>query len=169
MKPTDFITQYATPIQNVCKGSGLFPSVAIAQMALETGWGDSIKTAANNCYGLKAYSSWNGKVISNSTFEIVKGQKIRIQGNNKIYNSVQDALTDGCHKESLFRVYANIEESIADRNNLLLKSARYANVRKAADPENQINEIIKAGYATGNNYVSIIMSIIKKNGLTKYD
>lgn len=39
MKPADFFTTYAKAAQDTCRGTGLLASVALAQAAIESGWG----------------------------------------------------------------------------------------------------------------------------------
>ena len=74
----------------------VLPSVCIAQAALETGWGTSgLMTKANAFFGIKAGSSWKGKVYSSKTNECYDG---------KTYTQITAA----------FRAYDSLEESVAD-------------------------------------------------------
>ena len=129
---------------------GLFPSVLIAQAALESGWGQSeLATKYNNLFGVKKGSSWTGRTVNLPTREVINGVSQTVRAD--------------------FRVYPSWQDSIADRNRLLLTLNRYANVRSAKTPEAQVQALKAAGYATGENYVSSLMNTINANGLTRYD
>lgn len=123
---------------------GLFPSVLLAQAAVESGWGLSELTAKyNNLFGVTKGSSWTGKTVQYPDKQ-----------NGRMYT---------------YRVYSNWQESILDRNKLLLTADRYKAVREAATPQAQVEALKAAGYAEGANYVSALMSTINANNLTRYD
>jgi len=128
---------------------GFFPSVLIAQAAIESNWGQSALAAKyNNYFGIKAGSTWTGKTVNMATQEVFNGQNAVIKSD--------------------FRVYGSLMESIRDRNRLL-SAGRYAGVRTAATPQAQAEAIKNAGYATALNYVSAIMTTIKANNLEQFD
>ena len=128
---------------------GFFPSVLIAQAALESNWGQSALSAKyNNYFGIKAGSTWTGKTVNMQTGEVLNGQNVTISSN--------------------FRVYDSLIDSIRDRNKLL-STARYAAVRQAPTPQAQVEAIKNAGYATALSYVSSVMNVINSNGLVKFD
>lgn len=140
---------------NAIKGldlKGLFPSVLIAQAALESGWGKSeLASKHNNYFGIKKHN-WKGKTVKYWTTEYDKnGNKYRV-------------LAD-------FRAYDTLAEGIADRNKFLRENKRYAlnGVFDAKTPEEQVQALKNAGYATGVKYVSSIMNTINANDLTKFD
>lgn len=127
----------------------LYNSVIIAQSVLETGWGQSkIMMKANALFGIKAGSSWKGKVYSSYT--------------NEVYGGVTET------EYATFRAYDNIEDSIEDYYKLIKN-----NYKKALNCDSQrecIESIKKGGYATDPDYVSKIMSIINANDfIEKYD
>lgn len=129
----------------------VLPSVCIAQAALETGWGtSSLMTKANAYFGIKATSSWSGKVYSSKTQECYDGVN---------YTTITDT----------FRAYDNIEASVSDYFDLITKNTRYAGAVNNADAESTITAIRNGGYATSPTYVSNIMSIINTYNLTQYD
>ena len=144
----DFINR----IWNEIKGEemdGFFPSVLIAQAALESNWGKSqLASKYNNYFGIKAASNWTGKTVNLKTGEVFGGQNVTINSD--------------------FRVYDSLIESVRDRNRFL-STTRYATVRHAATPYEQVQAIKNSGYATALNYVSALMSIITANHLTKFD
>jgi lysozyme len=143
---------FISRVWNEIKGeemTGFFPSVLIAQAALESNWGQSALAAKyNNYFGIQAGSSWTGKTVSLSTNEVLNGKNTSVVGNFRVYNSLTD--------------------SIKDRNKLL-STARYATVRQATTPQTQAEAIKNSGYATALNYVSSIMNTINANNLTNFD
>ena len=169
MNKSEFLNKFATIIVKTTTGTPLFPSVAIAQCILESGWGRYCMGAANNFFGIKAFPTWKGKVISTTTTEVLKSGTVRFKGTGKIYNTYNEAITDGAKKQTLFRCYSSFVESIQDHTDLIVKSPRYAAALIVKTPEAQITEIKKAGYATATNYVKTIMQIINDNSLTNYD
>lgn len=148
----NFIQEISDIIINSCRNTGLFPSVTMAQLCLETGYGKHT-AGGNNYFGIKATGKttpfWNGESTKKDTIEVINGKEIKIK--------------DG------FRKYDSIEQSIRDRNHLLIVNKRYVNAIKARSPEQQIEEIKKAGYATDPSYIGKILSIIKKYDLKKLD
>lgn len=169
LAPAVFIPTYSEQIKAACAGTGLFPSVKMAQFILETGWGKSIDTAGNNCFGIKAGKSWPGKVISNTTREVIDGKSIVYKGTEKIYQNRDEAIKAGALPVTLFRAYDNQAESIKDHSKLLLTSDTYKLARNAATPEEQAKLLQKAGYATAPNYATVLISLIRKYDLAQLD
>lgn len=133
-------------------GTGLFPSVLIAQAALESGWGQSeLSKVANNLFGVKAGNAWKGRSVVMPTREVVKGESKMVNGR--------------------FRAYDDAKDSIADRNQFLKENPRYskAGVFSAKTPEEQAIALQAAGYATDPGYAKSIISLINKHGLKRFD
>lgn len=136
---------------------GLFPSVIIAQAALESAWGKSLLSAQyNNHFGMKKgtlgtdYGGWSGgQTVTLKTGEVINGQSCTVNGE--------------------FRVYPSLAASVADHNGLFYKLSRYSAVCKATSPKAQIQAIKDGGYATSINYVEKVMSVINSNNLTRFD
>lgn len=129
---------------------GLFPSVIIAQAALESNWGKSTLAAKyNNLFGVKVGSSWKGKSVNMNTREVLSGKDVVVSSN--------------------FRVYPSVQDSILDRNRLITGLSRYGAALSAATPEDQIRAIQAGGYATSPNYADTIISIINQNSLKDWD
>jgi flagellar protein FlgJ len=150
MIPEEFIRKYGFTILLSTEYTPLFPSVAIAQAALETGWGKSTIDEANNMFGIKATGStnewWHGDKVEATTTET--GQGI-----------VQQS----------FRAYNSLGDSIKDHTNLLLTLPRYDIVRNAKTPEEQAKALYTAGYAKDPNYGSKLIKIINDYDLKDYD
>ena len=144
MTPQAFITQIAPAAQSLYRKSGIFASVTIAQAAQETGWGKFIPTDKDT-----------GKVSYNLFGVKGKGPAGHVNCPTwEVYNGIKKSKPDN------FRAYHNYEESIADHQVLLL-TARYAPVRKAATPEEAAEQLYRCGYATDPEYPAALKSIIK--------
>lgn len=147
-----FISKYAPTVKFASVGTGLFPSVFLAQAILESGDGNSTLAAKyNNFFGVKADKSWGGKVVELPTKEYLNGQWVTV-------------------KEP-FRVYSDPIDSFRDRVNFLKVNKRYTThgVFNALTPEGQANSLQAAGYATDPNYAKLLINIINQNNLKKYD
>ncbi|MBQ8959494.1 MAG: glucosaminidase domain-containing protein [Bacteroidales bacterium] len=144
-----FIARVLFAIAEIDDMGGFFPSVLIAQAAIESNWGrSSLSAKYNNFFGIKAGKSWKGKTVNMKTGEVFNGKNVTISSN--------------------FRVYDSLADSIRDRN-LLLRMPRYKAVEPATTPLAQAEAIRAAGYCTATNYVQSIMATIAANNLTQYD
>ena len=153
MNKNEFIPTIAPLVvaENKKRGNPLFSSVVIAQAICESGWGQSkIMMKANAIFGIKATSSWKGKVYNANTQEC--------------YDGVSYTNITGC-----FRAYNSLAESISDYFDLITKLERYKKATVAETPLECITAIKNGGYATSPTYINTIMSIINSNNLTKYD
>lgn len=153
MQPSAFLQKYGELFSIACMGENIFPSVKLAQAALESGWGNHI--IGNNMFGIKASGAtspyWSGNFVSAGTSEYTNG-----------------AYTPTTSK---FRRYATITDSIKDHTYFLKQNKRYekAGVFSATTPEEQARALQKAGYATDPSYATKLISIINTYNLKKYD
>lgn len=168
MTKADFVNRFFPAAIAATKGTGLFPETFVAQAALETNWGKSRHSApdVNNFSGMKPGSSWAGKVISSGTWEIQNGQRFDYDGTGIIYPSRAIALAKGAHPQTLFRVFPSEVAGIKGWIDFLKSYDRYDAVFTANTPVKQFDELKKAGYATGTNYVTTLTSIY--NGLIPF-
>lgn len=153
MTKSEFIPTIAPLVvaENNKRGKPLYPSVVIAQAICESGWGQSkIMMKANAIFGIKATSSWKGKVYNANTQECYDGST---------YTNIT----------ACFRAYNSLAESISDYFDLITKAERYRKACVSNSPLECITAIKNGGYATSPTYINTIMSIININNLTKYD
>ena len=146
-KKTDFINKHKEAVIEATYDTGIFPSVKMAQMIIESGWGESANARlANNYFGIKKGVGWTGETLSLKT--------------------PKDA-----SKVNVFRKYATPYDSIVDHSSFLIKNKRYENagVFKAKTTEEQIKAIADAGYAEAGDYVPKLNSIINSNNLKQLD
>lgn len=155
-----FISTLGSYAQQVAKerinaGKGfVLPSVCIGQAAIETGYGtSSLMTKANAYFGIKAGSSWDGKVYSSYTGEVYGGVSVTTY--------------------ATFRAYDSLLDSVRDYYELICESSRYSEgvsyANSVLTPRETITAIWSGGYATDPQYVSKVMGIIESRGLTSYD
>lgn len=151
-EPVDYRDEYinmAKPIAiKVAKKYDLFPSVVLAQSALESSWGTSgLSSDYNNYFGIKSNSSSNSKDLMTSEF--VKGKEIKIN--------------------QPFREYTSINESFEHYGLLIGTAPRYEAVRDAKDYKEAAYAIKKCGYATDPKYAEKIIIIIESHDLNELD
>jgi len=152
MTPDQFFQKYADFAIDASVGKNIFPSVFLAQAALESGWGESsLAKKYNNFFGIKANKSWTGKKVVLNTREEVNGQSDYIN--------------------AAFRVYDSPRDSFFDRTNFLIENQRYAKagVFDSMTPEEQAQKLKAAGYATASNYAQSIINLIYKYNLKSFD
>lgn len=147
-----FIKKYANDVINATKGTGIFPSVKMAQFIIESsnskgqsGQGITM-VKANNGFGIKADKSW-------------KGIKM-------VFNTPKDG-----KPVSVFRVYSTPYDSIVDHTKFLQSMPRYtkAGVFTAKSPEAQVDAIAKAGYSESPTYATAIKKMISAYNLKALD
>ena len=132
--------------------NGIFASVTLAQSIIESGWGKSgLTQKANNMFGIKCSSNWDGECINMQTGEYGSSGYYTINSN--------------------FRKYSSIEDSVNDHSLFLKENPRYPNagVFDATTFAEQIRAIHSAGYATDPNYSSSIINTIEMYDLDKWD
>lgn len=135
-----FVEKYAQDTLNVSKKAGVPYDALLAQMAVESGNGNSTLTSKYfNFGGIKALPGQ--KSVSLPTTEVVNG------------------VTK--HVTARFRVFASAAEGIANQAAFFTDNPRYAAALKfPQDPERFIKEIAAAGYATDPNYATTLIGVL---------
>ena len=153
MTVQEFINTYSAPIIEACKGTSLFPSVKLAQAALETGWGKSVIGEANNMFGIKANGAytpyWKGAYVNKDTQEFEDGSYVT--------------------KSQAFRKYNSLADSIKDHTYFLQQNPRYNSVFLAKTTEEQTAALQTSGYATDPAYANKLNNLIYSHDLTELD
>jgi len=151
MKPADFIEEYGNEVIRATRGTSLYPSVKLAQMAIESGWGRSMP--GNNAFGIKARGDytpfWKGDSTSDNTREEVNGQSIYINEPFRAYNSVAD--------------------SVRDHTVFLARYGRYRPVFAATSAQDQALALGRSGYATASGYGQSLIDLMDKYDLYQLD
>lgn len=119
-------------------------SITLAQGLLESGNGNSpLAVNANNHFGIKCHLGWTGDT----------------------YHQDDDA------KDECFRKYNNPEESFDDHSLFLTSRSRYDFLFEYKVTEYKLwaKGLKKAGYATNPKYAHLLINLIERYGLDKYD
>lgn len=165
LRVRNFLNEHKARVQRVAKSYNLYPSVMLAQAALESGWGSSsLSTQYNNYFGIKS-TGYSGGSVDMPTWEWI----------------VDPSHPDGGYAVTIvggFRSYESSEESFRDYAQFLEGNPRrYAGGFRdiAATPFEAIENIHSGkhhgvgGYATDPDYASKISSIIRTYQLEQLD
>lgn len=146
--PEDFVEKMMPYAVKAVEGIAMNPLVLVAQAALETGWGKHVPKN-NNYYGIKAGSSWNGPTQDLDSPEFEGGKMVS--------------------RNSRFRAYPSVLESMKDYVSLITGNERYAKAaNKSFDPDRYFDEIQKAGYATDPYYSAKLKNISRQIAFMAY-
>lgn len=140
----DYIERYKDIAIGEMKSFGIPASITLAQGILESGNGLSeLAQKSNNHFGIKCHLEWKGK---------------------KTYH-------DDDKKGECFRVYDSPEESFIDHSKFLAERSRYSFLfeYKPTDYRSWAKGLKKAGYATNKKYPQLLIDLIERYDLHKYD
>ena len=146
-KSSEYVDKYAEAAMEQMRRYGIPASVTLAQGILESGSGQSeLSRKGNNHFGIKASSSW-----------------LESGGRYLVYSDDRP--------NEKFCQYASVADSYEHHSLFLKGNSRYSSLF-ALSPDDYVgwtNGLQKAGYATSKSYASSLQSVIKSNGLDKYD
>lgn len=141
---SEYIEKYKEDAIKEMHHSGVPASITLAQGILESGDGNSpLALYANNHFGIKCHSTWNGETF----------------------------IMDDDEKNECFRKYPTAYESFKDHSEFLTSRSRYAALfeLKITDYEGWAKGLKAAGYATNPKYADLLIALIEKHELNKYD
>lgn len=144
-----FINRIARHAQRIGKTYDLYPSVIIAQAALESNWGSSGLSLAphHNLFGVKGQYAGHG--VLKSTTEFINEQPLQVQ--------------------DVFRSYADDSQSLQDYAETL-QQPLYKHVhRSLAKDYREATRALVGCYATDPDYDKKLNQIIDSYQLTRYD
>jgi len=146
-----FIETAASAAQASQAETGVPASVTIAQAILESDWGRSTVSGANNYFGIKATSGPGpAGVVWAETQEFIGGAWQTIQ--------------------APFRAYHSMAESFLDHGRFLAENQRYARAFDFKDDARMFAQIIQqAGYATDPSYAQKLIGLMDKYDLYRFD
>jgi len=124
--------------------SGVPASITLAQGVLESDSGNSrLAREGNNFFGIKVGPiwQWTGDYI----------------------------LANDDKPNEKFRKYKTPYDSFIDHADFLMVNPRYDSLFDNTDYVQWANGLQKAGYATDKSYANLLIGIIEKDGLNKYD
>ena len=138
-----YIDRYKSIAISEMNQYGIPASIKLAQALLESGNGNSyLATNANNHFGIKCGGVWRGRSITRPD--------------------------DG--PNDCFRVYNNPDDSFRDHSQFLLRK-RYEALfaLKKDDYKGWAHGLKKAGYATNPRYAYLLIDLIERYDLHRYD
>lgn len=138
-----YIEQYKDIAIAEMERYGIPASIKLAQALLESGNGNStLAREANNHFGIKCTPEWQG---------------------GKTYH-------DDDRRNDCFRVYSRVEDSFHDHSQFLLRK-RYAALFELDqdDYKGWARGLKAAGYATNPRYADLLISLIERYELYRYD
>ena len=145
-KKEQFIEKYKDAAIQAQIKYGIPASVILAQMALESRWGQSqLAEKENNFFGMKASNQW-----------VSSGKPVAYYSDDR--------------PNEAFKKYSSAQESINDYVRLIM-SDHYKRCHGFAsdDYRNWISGISAAGYATAKSYRENIIRTIQSNDLDRFD
>ena len=140
--------------------TGVLPSITAGQAYYEGGGaGYPISVIAQNHFGIKMHSGWEGKVFDH--------------GEDVVYNSYADLVNikgkEYAQKASLWRAYDTLEESVADHSAFLHTYERYEIVLAAKDYKEAAEALMTSGYCSESTYPSTLIKFIETYGFDQLD
>ncbi|MHC8518580.1 glycoside hydrolase family 73 protein [Weissella confusa] len=152
---TDFINKLTPSVKQATAKYNLYPSLQMAQAALESGWGQSkLSIDANNYFGIKG--TYNGQYVIMNTAEY--------DDNGNLY-----------YTDAQFRKYPSPTESMCDnadklRNGVTWNSQIYSGTwRENAANGREAAKGLYPSYATDPKYVTKLQSLIDDYDLQSLD
>ena len=119
-------------------------SITLAQGILESGNGESrLAIEGNNHFGIKCHDNWNGETI----------------------------IADDDEKGECFRKYDKAADSYRYHSLFLAERERYASLFSLSSTNYKAwaKGLKKAGYATNSKYPTLLIDLIKKYNLSRFD
>ncbi len=146
----NYISQYKQIAVLEMQRTGIPASIKMAQALLESGAGQStLARKANNHFGIKCGSSWDGETFYREDDDYHKGKLIK----------------------SCFRKFDSVHDSYMAHSDFLTKQNRYAFLfdYSTQDYKSWAKGLRKAGYATDKAYSNKLIQIIEKYELYTLD
>ena len=127
----------------------VWPSVTLAQAAIESANWTKL-SGVNNGFGIKATPAQveAGEATYLWTHEVIKGETVKVK--------------------QWFANYASLRDAYIAHAKLLATGKPYAEARKATTPQEFIR-IAGKKYATAPDYAAVIISVMDRDGLYRYD
>lgn len=143
-----YFEQMAPLAQKYGRKRGIYPSLILAQSALESGFGQSdLAKVHHNFFGIKRTGQESSAAYQ--TEEVLGGESVTVTAN--------------------FRAYDSVEDSVKDYAVLVGTLPRYRGVVEANSPEEAARALVQGGYATDPAYAEKLIHMIQTYDLKQYD
>lgn len=139
-----YIEIYAHAAMENMRITGVPASITLAQGILESSSGNSpLAREANNHFGIKCHKEWSGPTY----------------------------IQDDDEKDECFRKYSDVLDSYKDHAHFLTSRERYKGLflLEKTDYQGWAHGLKAAGYATNPNYAPLLIGLIERYQLAKYD
>ncbi len=143
-KTEAYIAKYSSIAIEEMNRYNIPASITLAQGILESGSGESrLATEGNNHFGIKCHDNWNGETI----------------------------IEDDDEKGECFRKYSKAVDSYRDHSLFLTQRERYLFLFEYKNTEYKkwAEGLKKAGYATNPEYPTLLINLIEKYDLSRFD
>tara|TARA_X000000368_G_C23026234_1_gene710300 strand:+ start:346 stop:1221 length:876 start_codon:yes stop_codon:yes gene_type:complete len=143
-KTQKYIDKYSQIAVDEMNRYNIPASITLAQGILESGNGESrLATEGKNHFGIKCHANWNGGTI----------------------------IADDDEKGECFRKYLAVSDSYRDHSLFLSERDRYSFLfkYKKKDYKKWAKGLKKAGYATNPKYPTLLIDLIEKYDLSRFD
>lgn len=160
MSPKEFSNRYLPFAKESEAKTGINAFATLGQAAIESGWGEH--APGFMFFGVKDTDGINGNEQLVTTTEYSKKSDLKFDH----FLHMEPCVINGekffkYTIQSYFRKYNTPEESFTDHANFFVKNERYVKAMAVkSDPDKFVDEIAKAGYATGPTYAATLKSII---------
>jgi len=144
LTPKEYVERYKDDAIREMLMNGVPASITLSQGMLESANGNSpLAVYANNHFGIKCHRGWSGLTF----------------------------IQDDDEKNECFRKYKDVLESFHDHSKFLGGRSRYASLfdLKITDYKGWARGLKKAGYATNPRYPELLIKLIVRHELYKYD
>lgn len=144
MSAQEYVDTYKQLAIRSMKEFGIPASITLAQGLLESGSGGSrLAVEGNNHFGIKCKGTWSGATIYH----------------------------DDDAKGECFRKYRSVEHSYRDHSKFLTESPRYAALFRLdpTDYQGWAKGLKAAGYATNPQYPQLLIDLIERHRLYRFD
>ena len=143
-KTESYIQRYSSIAVEEMDRYNIPASITLAQGILESGNGESyLAVEGNNHFGIKCHDNWSGEII----------------------------IEDDDQKNECFRKYFKASDSYRDHSLFLTERDRYSFLfeYKKTNYKKWAKGLKKAGYATNPEYSKLLINLIERYNLSRFD
>jgi len=158
----DFLATVGPMCTNDMRDNHILASFTLAQAIWESGWGRStLATQANNLFGIRAYSTWGGKVFDRNECVLYNSWSHLVATKGDAYVKA--------YSLSFWRAYDSWQESVNDHSGLFNRMSCYENLRGNYDYKSCATLIVLDGYCSETEYTDCLINLIESYDLEQYN
>ncbi len=158
----DFLAIVGPMCTNDMRDNHILASFTLAQAIWESGWGRStLATQANNLFGIRAYSTWGGKVFDRNECVLYDSWSHLVAAKGDAYVRT--------YSLSFWRGYDSWQDSVNDHSGLFNRMSCYENLRGNYDYRSCAYLIVQDGYCSETEYTDCLINLIESYDLEQYN